>query len=122
MIKKFDQYNESIRDQMVGKSDEEVDIAVEKVLKQLEYYKDNLDDKEAVNTYINLILKMYDLGDFIKLLIDKGAVDGVELLYVIFGELFNAKYFERNAESVARKIYKYIEKNKEQIKDIDHDY
>lgn len=121
MIQKFNQYNESIKDQMVGKSDEEVEVATENLLKQLEYYKDNLDDDEAVNTYINLILKMYDLGDFFKLLIDKGAVDGVELLYIIFGETFNVKHFERNGERVARKIYKYIEKNKEKLKDIEHD-
>ena len=121
MITKFEKYNESIRDQMVGNSDGEIDDATDKLLKQLEYYKDNLDDKDAVDTYINLILKMYDLGDFFKLLIDKGAVDGVELLYAIFGNLFNGKYFRTNAKSVARKIYKHIEKNKEQLKDIEHD-
>jgi len=32
MIKKFEQYNESLRDKMVGKSDEELDLAYKNVL------------------------------------------------------------------------------------------
>jgi len=66
MIQKFNQYNESLRDKMVGKSDEDINVGLNDIIKKLEDIinsDDNTYDYDAftAESFINFIASYFGL-------------------------------------------------------------
>jgi len=124
MIKKFEQYNESLRDQMKPKSKEDIKSNMDKFLLRLKDMKDNpknYENEDFIDTYINILIQTIDTGELISILINEGVIDEVELLYYVMspGLAFSENYFNRNQNKILDKIYDIIVKNKEKLLEIE---
>jgi hypothetical protein len=124
MIKRFQQYNESIRDKMEPKSDEEVKNSIDKYLNYLKSLKDDPEyysDVDLIDTYINILIQIIDIGELIKILVDDGTIDPVELLYAIMspGLSFNNEYFYRIQGKLLDRLYDIIVDNKEKLTEVE---
>lgn len=115
-MKKFKQYNESVRDQMTPIPESEIDNATEKTIEKLKSLKDNPTENN-MGILINYIIQVMGHGDLFKKLIEDGVIDVVELLYLCLSEYPKSHkiYFDRIKPEILDKIIDYIIENKEKL-------
>ena len=118
-IQKFDTYNESLRDKMTGKSDEEVQIAIKKLLEELKGYSQN--PKEHAETFVYYLRLIYPNNkELLIALIENGILDAADIVTTITDDLDypDENETERGLEKhmkykskVMQGMYKLIEDN-----------
>jgi hypothetical protein len=120
MIKKFNQYNESIRDKMTPKSEEELEEAKKDFLNKMK--KVSQDPNEMSETLSYYLQGMYDTKkELLNDLIDKG-LDAGDLLVMITDELDLNELTEREKRYKLRvmdMMYKLIEENIDKIENLE---
>lgn len=121
MIKKFNQYNESIRDKMTPKSEEEVDEAKKNLLKRLKEY--SLDPDNMAEELSYYLQSTHETAkDIIIDLIEHG-LDARDLLIMITDELdLNDNPTEADKRYKLRVMdimYRVIKENIDKLEDLE---
>ena len=118
MIKKFQQYNEGLRDKMEGKSNEDILSSIKNMKKNV----DNLGDKEA-KIIINIATQIIPSDELFEELIEYGLeIDKLFHMSLIVDGLENkeaAWYFRGMRPEFLYKLLELIEENKNKLKDYD---
>jgi len=118
MIKKFNQYNEGLSDQMTPKSNEDIFSSIEKMKKDV----DNISDKET-KIIVDIVTQIIPADELFEELIEYGVEIDKILNMCLISNVFEkneaSRYFNGMRPEIIYKLLELIEENKNKLKDYD---
>jgi len=124
MIKKFNQYNESIRGEMKPKSEEEIKSGVDGYVKNIEKkLKDMLVDEDEGDERMDYAYDIFEMledlyglethKDTVKLLIEEDFINADEIYESVLDKLNQEWYINNSSKPYTTKLLDIIKKKKD---------